>query len=333
MAIGFRLPKKTYVTNGQYGVAMIEMLISFLVLAVGLLALLSFQSTTQKNNADAKTQAEAVAVAEQKLHQLESFLSATDTRLLTTGNGSDSVTGGTATFARSWTVSKVVPTCADVADASAENYCGRRVQVIVAWNDRDNISQQVKLSSEVFFGTPTAGVQHFFNVVADAGVTGGSSPWGNGSGSGSGSGSGQGSGSGAGSGSGSGNGSGSGSGPQYSLIPLVISGSLSGTNSADITLINPQFSTAQIDGQQLLYATCSITNGGRGFTCNALYFSSLQGWTGTVTIGTNKVFCSVSNSEAVVAGALTPTLVFAYTNLNANDNNMTVYVANRATQC
>src|SRR5690606_20280788 len=73
--------EKTIQSQHQQGFALLETLISFLILAVGLLALLSFHSTSQVNIAEAKTQAEAVALAEGKLQELESYLTGDDARL------------------------------------------------------------------------------------------------------------------------------------------------------------------------------------------------------------------------------------------------------------
>ncbi len=92
------------------GFTLIEVLIAFVVMAAGLLALLSFHSTTQTNAAEAKTQAEATALAEAKLQELESFLDRDDLRIdASTGDGTDTPSGQLANYTRSWTVDDIEP--------------------------------------------------------------------------------------------------------------------------------------------------------------------------------------------------------------------------------
>lgn len=133
------------------GFALLESLISFIILAVGLLALVSFHSASQTNIAEAKAQAEAVAVAEAKLQELESFLTDTDTRLDVVDT-TENVAGQLATYTLNWTV----------VDASANL---KTVTVTVGWNDRNGDAQQVILSSDIHFSSPTEGVENFIAVL------------------------------------------------------------------------------------------------------------------------------------------------------------------------
>src|SRR5690606_28731655 len=128
------------------GFSLIETLISFVVLAVGLLALLSFHSSSQRNISEAKTQAEAVALAEEKLQELESFLAIGDVRLDATpsspGTCDPSTIAGTlATFTRCWIITETPLVGAD----------GTRkdVRVRVTWADRDNVGLQNPVLQEV----------------------------------------------------------------------------------------------------------------------------------------------------------------------------------------
>jgi len=135
------------------GFALIETLISFVVLAVGLLALLSFHGESQRNISEAKTQAEAVAIAEEKLQELESFLSAADTRL-NDGTTTDQVTGVLANFSRSWAVS-----------TDATNDSQKTATVTVTWDDREGTQQSVVLSSNFFFRSPSDDMRNFISLV------------------------------------------------------------------------------------------------------------------------------------------------------------------------
>jgi len=142
------------------GFAMIEALISFVIMAVGLLALISFHNTSQRNISEAKTQAEAVALAEQKLQELESFLSGTDPRL-TDGTGEEDLDGVIASFTRSWAIAT------DGADSTQKN-----AQVTVTWQDRDDNTQSVVLSSDIYFRHPADTAQDFILALNEVRVAG-----------------------------------------------------------------------------------------------------------------------------------------------------------------
>lgn len=133
---------------GQQGFALLETLISFVIMAVGILALLSFHSQSQVNVAEAKTQAEAVAIAEGRLQQLESYLTAGDARL-SIATGTEDVDGQLATYTL---------TSAVTAGANGEL---RVATVTVSWNDRNGDPQQVVLSSDIHYEQPTEGAETF----------------------------------------------------------------------------------------------------------------------------------------------------------------------------
>lgn len=143
------------------GFTMVEALVAFVVLAAGLLALLSFHGAAQKANSDAKIQAEAVALAEDKLQELESFLTAADPRL-DAGEGSDSPAGQLVTYARSW----------DVADdGTTPNLT--IAEVTVGWTDREGDAQEVVISSAINRRDPWASTVNFLEVAANEASAGG----------------------------------------------------------------------------------------------------------------------------------------------------------------
>ena len=151
------------------GFALVETLIAFIVMAVGLLALLSFHSESQRNISESKSQAEAVAIAEAKLQELESYLSTSADNRLDAGTSIDTYSGEVTSFNRSWQVENL---------ATGD---GKRATVTVTWTDRNGSPQSVILSSEIFFGEPTQGLSDFLRVVdvADK-VYGADNAWGTG---------------------------------------------------------------------------------------------------------------------------------------------------------
>ncbi len=110
-----RLTNKVPGRATSRGFTLIEALVAFVVMAAGLLALLSFYSTSQTNIGEAKVQAEAASVAEAKLHELESFLTGDDARL----NVSDCETTG-GDIAGEHQV-ETFDLCWDVVDASGDS--------------------------------------------------------------------------------------------------------------------------------------------------------------------------------------------------------------------
>jgi len=148
----------TFFVSGQQqrhygGFVMIEALIAFVVLAAGLLALMSFHGTTQKSTAEAKAQSQAVALAEAKLQVLESFLLATDPRLLE-GEGSDAPPGVAFSFERSWSVADD-PLKPDLKNA----------RVTVSWQDREGMTRAVVLASDIHVADPAAGIENLLELV------------------------------------------------------------------------------------------------------------------------------------------------------------------------
>src|SRR5690606_7869163 len=148
-----RLHSGTSFPRRHQGFTMVEALIAFVVLAAGLLALLSFHGATQKTNSDAKMQAEAVALAESKLQELESYLADDDDRL-DEGVTTETVAGLLA----SYTLTSAV---ADIGgDASR-----KLATVQVSWADRDGVTQNLQLSSEIYFRSPAESVANFMKVL------------------------------------------------------------------------------------------------------------------------------------------------------------------------
>lgn len=282
--------------SANAGFSLIETLISFVVLAVGLLALLSFHSTSQKNISDAKSQAEAVSLAEEKLQELESFLDDSDDRLINAADCDAAAIQGTlASFTRCWVI-----TSTDLITADGER---KNARVNVTWTDRDNIAQEVVLNSEIYLRDPGLEAGRILRVVDMANqIALAENVWG---GTGDGTGTGNGDGEGGGNGD---DGTGTGTGEEgdaeepYSIILLDIVGRISGSvqnvnlRSADIEQVSPET-------ESLLRTNCSVQSLPgylNSFRCLARYRSTLSGWSGSIYVQTNRNI--VLNGQTCISG-------------------------------
>lgn len=129
------------------GIGMLEVLITTVVIAVGLLALASMQGGFMSESANNKTRAEAMVLAEQKMEEIRNYISRAQFDAQATG--SDEVTGVNATFDRDWQIA---------AGAPATETPRIDLTVTVSWGDQAD--QQVALSSQIGFVEPsnTAGL-------------------------------------------------------------------------------------------------------------------------------------------------------------------------------
>ncbi len=156
------------------GFTLIEVLVSFLVMAVGLVALLSFHSTTQTNAAEAKMQSEATSLAEAKLREIQSYLGDSDDRLdENAGDGSDSPEGKITDYTRSWTVTDASPSC---NDPDAET-CLKTAEVTISWTDRNEEQQELTLTSNIHSREPTRDPQNLLTVAKASLDTDSSGEW------------------------------------------------------------------------------------------------------------------------------------------------------------
>lgn len=132
----------------QRGLTILEALIAFALLAVGLLGLVGLHGSNQRELALARARAEASALAEQKLHELQSFVDLGDIPL--NDPGSDAVTGVTA-FARRWDVQRPADD-GSFGDAPASVLLA---EVTVDWTDALGNDQSVVVASELIEAAPT----------------------------------------------------------------------------------------------------------------------------------------------------------------------------------
>ncbi len=102
------------------GSSMIEVLIAFLVLALGITSLVSFQARITNDSSYAKARSDATNIASTKIEQLRNYESLAVYDAI--ASGTDTVSGTTQTYTRVWTVT------------TTGNY--KTVQVAVSWPDR-----------------------------------------------------------------------------------------------------------------------------------------------------------------------------------------------------
>jgi prepilin-type N-terminal cleavage/methylation domain-containing protein len=146
--------------NRQQGFTLIEVMVAFAVLAFGLLAIGSFQAKLVSGSGYSKARAEAVAIAQQKLDEIRSYVN--QPQLVANLSGSATITntdsfpadiadgdypavadliqGTNAEFSRQWNVA----VAGDVAD----------VAVTVTWDDPSQGTQSVVLDTSVTWRNP-----------------------------------------------------------------------------------------------------------------------------------------------------------------------------------
>jgi len=133
---------KYSITKTQKGIGLIEVLITTVVVAVGLLAVASLQGKFISSSGESKIRSEALVLAEQKLEQFRNTVAMTNSNvpatgyndILITGAFSDTgnpIVGTNASFTRSWTITDVAP---PVPPFTADDTDLKRVSVQVGWD-------------------------------------------------------------------------------------------------------------------------------------------------------------------------------------------------------
>lgn len=120
----------------QRGFGLIEVLITVVVVAVGLLAVASMQGTFISSSGELKARSEAVKLAEAKIEEMRNHAVQADYAAIASSANAESITGVNATFARSWAVT----TPAGGPDR-------REVAVTVAWGQGPE--ESVNLVSQI----------------------------------------------------------------------------------------------------------------------------------------------------------------------------------------
>jgi hypothetical protein len=147
---------KPFSFKSQTGIGLIEVLITAVVIAVGLLAVASLQTGFMASSADSKTRSEALSIAERKLEELRNNITATGYNALPAAPNPDpeTVIGTNATFYRTWAITDADPS---ISGADAPNR--KKISVRVHWdNDGNgatiNSDEKVNVVTEIAFLDP-----------------------------------------------------------------------------------------------------------------------------------------------------------------------------------
>lgn len=125
------------------GFTLLEVLVALVVLATGLLALAKFQGTLMQDNALSKQRTEATMYAQQKIEMLRSYsLMSTYTGMT---SGSDTITGTSSSFTRTWTITPH-------STSTAPQYT--TVAVTITWTDNGGGNQSYTLNTNIAANDP-----------------------------------------------------------------------------------------------------------------------------------------------------------------------------------
>ena len=132
----------------QSGVGLVEVLVAVVIVALGLLALGSFEGNLLKSSGETKARSEAVSLAEQKIEEFRNKVQLAEHNSMASGN--DTVNGTNATFIRTWTVT-------DVAAFLPTAPARKEIEVNVLWGPADD-RQQVVTVSEIAWIDPAKSI-------------------------------------------------------------------------------------------------------------------------------------------------------------------------------
>jgi type IV pilus modification protein PilV len=145
----------------QQGIGLIEVLIATVVVAVGLLAVASLQGKFMSSSGSSKTAAQAIKLAEAKTEEFRNNSILTGFSAL--ASGTDTVSGGNATFTRTWTVTALTN-----ADGTTDP-TRKKIAVAVTWPPA-TASETVNIASQIAWLNP-GNSSYNSTSAAGAGVT------------------------------------------------------------------------------------------------------------------------------------------------------------------
>jgi len=149
------------------GIGLIEVLITTVVVAVGLLAVGSLQGTLIGESRENKSRTEAKTLAESKIEELRDAIVKDNSGafLPAAGTASDTVTGVTESFTRSWVVS------------DQTGPARKEIEVNICWSDGCPIatgekSNQIAVQSEIVFVNVGKSAKNLKDALVGSGTTG-----------------------------------------------------------------------------------------------------------------------------------------------------------------
>ncbi|MDD5578389.1 MAG: hypothetical protein PHY16_03790 [Methylobacter sp.] len=144
----------------QKGIGLIEVLVSTVVVAVGLLAVSSLQGQFMSSSGQTKTSAEAIKLAEAKIEEFRNSSELKNTTTLSgffyISSGADTKTRSNATFTRTWTVTDLT------------NPIRKDIVVKVTWPPA-SANESVNVISQIAWLNP-GNSAYYANAAASAGV-------------------------------------------------------------------------------------------------------------------------------------------------------------------
>lgn len=123
------------------GQTLVEALVTVVIVALGVIALVRFQNYLSYDNSVAQQTSQAQIIAQSTIENIRNFQVLNNTSGYTSyasiSSGTSSVTGVSATYTVTWTVNTFT------------NPSYKRITVVVAWTDRRGTAQSVTLISNI----------------------------------------------------------------------------------------------------------------------------------------------------------------------------------------
>mgnify|MGYP000521142370 CR=1 FL=1 len=131
--------------SNSTGIGLIEVLISTVVVAIGLLAIASMQGDFLSASGDNKARAEAQSLAEKKTEEIKNLIEISGYTSISASSATETITGANETFKRIWGV--------------VDNTTYKEITVTIYWDSNNtDTDKQVVLTTQVAFTNPTASI-------------------------------------------------------------------------------------------------------------------------------------------------------------------------------
>jgi Tfp pilus assembly protein PilV len=138
---------KRLISKTQTGIGLIEVLITTVVVAVGLVAIVSLQTDLLSGSGESKIRSEARALAERRIEQLRNSINLTGYNAIAAGATTESdISGTNATFTRTTTIT-------DAASFMASSANRKNISVQVSWGE--GADERVNVITEMAWADPS----------------------------------------------------------------------------------------------------------------------------------------------------------------------------------